>query len=309
MDCPVFVFGALRSGTTVFRLMLDAHPEINHPGEANVIFDRLWETPLSDEWIYDFKGLSEDLGFQDLKLFVPQACKGADVARGFVKQLRQRSSGILVLNVHRNLGKIAFIFPDAKVIHLIRDPRDVAKSCIGMGWAGNTYYGVDAWISTERNWNDYSLRFNSANLLLIRYGDLIRNPRKTLERVCDFLGVRYAESMLCYADFSTYDAPDPSLVGAWRSKLSKREIALVEMKVGPLLKSRGYEPSAFALERLGWIERFLLYWQNQFYKWNFVRRRYGLFNMAMEILTRRIFRARPKTLVNRMNEITRLHLK
>jgi len=44
-DPPVFVFGALRSGTTVFRLMLDAHGEIRNPGEADYLVDYRNPTP------------------------------------------------------------------------------------------------------------------------------------------------------------------------------------------------------------------------------------------------------------------------
>jgi hypothetical protein len=38
---PVFIFGSMRAGTTVFRLMLDAHDGISNPGEVDFLFDHL----------------------------------------------------------------------------------------------------------------------------------------------------------------------------------------------------------------------------------------------------------------------------
>ena len=37
----IFVYGALRSGTTLFRLMLEAHPALSNAGEADFLFDFL----------------------------------------------------------------------------------------------------------------------------------------------------------------------------------------------------------------------------------------------------------------------------
>jgi hypothetical protein len=43
----VFVYGALRSGTTVFRLMLDSHPKISNPDEMDFLFDHVDLPPKS----------------------------------------------------------------------------------------------------------------------------------------------------------------------------------------------------------------------------------------------------------------------
>ena len=135
MNKLIFVYGALRSGTTLFRLMLDAHKELSNPGEVDFIFDYLVQDPASDKWTYDFIGLRLDRVFQSYNLDVLESDDGKDVAVDFVKQFLQRSQGQITLNIHKNMNKVSAIFPDARVIHIIRDPRDVAWSCIGMGWA------------------------------------------------------------------------------------------------------------------------------------------------------------------------------
>jgi hypothetical protein len=306
---PVFVFGALRSGTTVFRLMLNAHPEISNPGEANVLFDHLKNGSSQKECIYNFDALADDLGFQDLKLVLPRDGQREDLLRNFIEQLHQRSSGILTLTVHRNLDKIARFFPNSRLIHLIRDPRDVAKSCIEMGWAGNTYFGIDSWTGTERNWDIFSPKFDATKILQVQYEELISSPERVLKEVCSFLDLRYSDSMLSYSNSSTYSAPNSSLIEAWRKRLSAREISLVEVKVGSLLTSRGYKPSGYPVAPPGWIERIWLSWQNRLYRWRFMCDRYGLASVTVEKLSRRILPSLHKKIVVRMNAVTRQHLK
>ncbi len=308
MNDPIFVFGALRSGTTVFRLMLNAHPDVSNPGEANFIFDHMKGTPELDNWAYNFEDLRSDLGFVDFKMTIAQGRDGADLARDFVAQFRGDSSRVFALNVHRNLEKIAALFPGAKLIHIVRDPRDVARSCIGMGWAGNTYFGVDQWIETERNWDAYSWKFNGRNILQVKYEELIRDPRVTLEGVCTFLGVKFTDQMMSYPNSSTYASPDASLVEAWKTKLTVREVALIEMKLGSLLGGGGYELSGYPLDPPGRAEKFLLRWQNRFYKWNVASQRYGLLNVVMERITRKTSPSIHGKLVRRMSVVTRRYL-
>ena len=87
-----------------------------------------------------------------MDLALPEGLEGADLIRALVADLAERSAGKLSLNIHRNAHIMAAVFPDAKVIHLVRDPRDVARSSVGMGWTGNSYFGVDHWIGTERDY-------------------------------------------------------------------------------------------------------------------------------------------------------------
>ena len=62
-----------------------------------------------------------------------------------------------------------------------------------------------------------------------------------LSEICGFVGVEYSEAMLDYqVDAPQYPPPDPSLVAQWKTKLSPREVAMVEVRTGGLLASRGY---------------------------------------------------------------------
>lgn len=309
MQPPIFIIGALRSGTTVFRLMLDAHEEISNPSESDFIFDYLHWDSISDAWICDLTNLRIDRVFQSQNLTIPNSKDGKEIAWDFVRQLKRSARRYLCLCIHRNANKAAAIFPSSKVVHLVRDPRDVARSCMGMGWAGNTYFGVDQWIEAERNWNSAARFFERQNVIEMRFEELIAHPQTQLERVCNFIGVPYSPTMLDYSAHSTYAPPDPSAVEQWKSKLTSREVALVELKANGLLLQRNYQLSGYPLRPPSLGEKITLFWTNKVYKWRFACRRYGITNFLLEKIARRLAKPLHRRLAQQRNEIDKQYLK
>ena len=309
MNELIFVYGALRSGTTLLKLMLDSHEDINCPGEVDFIFDYLKKATRSDDWFYDLDGLALDFVYQDFNLDVNKSDDARSVARYFVDQFRQRAEGKLILFIHRNLDKAIELFSDAKFIHLTRDPRDVARSCVEMGWAGIPYFGVEQWLKTEQDWDRLSPLLDKRSTIELSYEQLISNPEEQLERVCIFLSVPYSSSMLDYPSRSTYKAPDRRAIAQWKRKLTPRESALVEIRVAHLLRVRHYELSGYPLNPPSFQERIWLIWKDRTYKWKFGFRRYGLLNVIMVKLTRKLPRAFHAAFVQRKNGIARRYLK
>ena len=129
MASPVFILGALRSGTTVFRLMLDAHRNLANPGEVDFLFKYLAVDAAANTWTYDVQAVRKDRIIQSYGLDIPRASDGREIVRGLVKQLEQRTQferrtkRSLTLNVHGHLDKVFALFPTAKIVHLIRDPQ------------------------------------------------------------------------------------------------------------------------------------------------------------------------------------------
>jgi hypothetical protein len=272
---PVLVYGALRSGTTMFRLMLNAHGQVQNPGEADFLFDYLRRDPTGPGgWRYDLRGLGDNRIFRAHGLAVPPDRDGLDLMADLVDQFRARDPrAVLTLNVHRHAGLIAETMPGARLIHLLRDPRDVARSSVGMGWAGLSYYGVDHWIATERGWD--AAGFPPDRVLTLRFEDLMADIEGELTRVCDFLGVPVSAAMLEYHRDSTYGPPDPRLAEQWRRKAPPREIALLEGKCGALIAERGYAPGATP-HRPGMVEGALLALRNNVGRRRASLRRFGL---------------------------------
>lgn len=293
MPVPVIVYGALRSGTTVFRLMLDSHPGIGNPGEADFLFDHLHREPgYPTGWRYDLVALRRDRIFQSKNLVIPVTpdgvpFQGLGLLRAFLQQLaRQAGQGrVFTLNVHRHVDRIAEVLPETRIIHLLRDPRDVARSSIGMGWASHLYHGVDHWIATETAWERSLPALGRAPVLTLRYEDLLGDIEAGLKEVCGFLGVPWAAAMLRYHETSSYGPPDPALAGQWRRKCDPDHIALLEGKVGALMRRRGYRATGSG-RRPGFAERRALWLRHKAGLWRFGIRRHGAIVFLGEKLAR-----------------------
>jgi len=271
---PVFVFGALRSGTTLLRLILMHHSGLENPGEADFLFDYVTPDPAHPTgWRADRAAISGDRIFRELEMPVPESMDGADLIREIVSRIAARGSGRLVLNIHRHAPRMAALFPEAKVIHLLRDPRDVARSSIGMGWSGNSYYGVHHWIATERGW-DAVTTLAEDQVLTVHFETLMADLEAELSRITGFLGLAFEPAMLDYHKTSTYGPPDRNIAQKWKKKAGAREVARLEGLVGPLLEARGYEPAG-APVRPGALEAAWLAAEHKVKRWRYNIRRYG----------------------------------
>lgn len=243
-SAPAFLVGALRSGTTLLRLMLDHHPAICWFGEFDyaVEFADRAGTPVSvSQYV---ARLETHRIFRSSAFTIDPTLDVKALLRSFVEQARQRSRKPIVgATVHRHYRRLLEIWPDARFIHIVRDPRDVAHSWVRMGWAASPWSGASGWLTAEDEWDRLAARLTPERRLEIRYEDLIASSTQSLLRICEFLGTAFHSAMLDYAQDSTYDVPDPSLLGQWRARLSERQIRLVETRVGRRLADRGYSPS------------------------------------------------------------------
>lgn len=241
---PIFIVGAERSGTTMFRLMLDHHPEITVLPEFEYVVDLLAD---DKEWpsLEAFHSyLESDRIFLGQKFTIDPELSYSALATSFMDQqlLREKKPNVLAI-VHRNFDQLKQIWPSARYIHIIRDPRDVARSCIHMGWAGNVWTGAERWIDAENTWCHLKTQLLPNLCLEVREEDLVADPESVLHDVCDFVGVGYSRRMLEYDRFTTYTKPDPKLIYQWKQKLTEKEIQLVESRTGVMLTDAGYIPS------------------------------------------------------------------
>lgn len=281
---PTFVFGAMRSGTTLFRLILDMHSQIANPGEADFLFDYLLRDPAHPTGFrYDIDGLRSERIFRDKNIDLPDDMDGSDLTHAMVQAMGEGRTGHLTLNIHRNAPLMAEIFPDAKIIHLLRDPRDVANSSIGMGWSGNSYVGVHHWIKTERGWDEAQIPEN--RVLTLSFESLMANIEEELTRVCAFIGTDFDPGMLDYHLVTSYGPPDPKISQQWKNKSTPRQIARIEGQLGDLLVAKGYAPAGDPVYP-GVLERTALEFENRVKRWRFNIRRYGFALFAAHHATR-----------------------
>ncbi len=308
---PLFIVGAERSGTTMFRLMLSHHPQLAWEHEFEYIVDRVSPDGALPDTRQYHQWLSMHRIFQHSGFEIDPALDYPQLVESFLRQFQQRHDKPIVgATVHRHFDRLLHLWPDCRLIHLVRDPRDVAKSCIVMGWAGNAWTGVGHWIDAEQLWDRLRRDLPPPQRFEVTYERLISDPVEELKRVCAFIGVEYDPQMLSYAGQSTYDKPDPSLGQKWRKGLNPIEIRLIEARVGTLLTDRGYEPSGLPPLRLTPLGRLKLRIQDRWVRFLNGRKRYGWRLWLERAAARRLGLWRWQQDVQvRCNEIDRLYLK
>lgn len=303
----LIVFGALRSGTTMLRLMIDSHPGLSCTGEHDFLFDHLRKT--GDAWTYDREAMADDRIFRSSGVTLPIGLDGIEALRQMIDQIGEIGGGPPVRMVHRHLGRVVELLPNVPFVHFLRDPRDVARSAIGMMWAGNVWFGAETWLRSEQDWERHGKGLAERTSIL-KYESLVAEPGKELARLCLHAGVAFDPGMLEYHRSTTYEAPDPSLAYQWRRKLSQQDIQLIEARVGHLLADRGYETSGLPPLTPSHALRLRLALQNRWSIWKRIIATYGLIDPLQRGVGRRLGLpqlARPAQL--RMDRITSRRLK
>ncbi len=290
---PTFLVGSVRSGTTLLRLMLDHHPRLAFHFEFEFAVDRLGpqgEFPPLDQYrAY----LRQDRVFRLSGATIDPQLDYLGLVSSFLEQHRRRANKPSVgATVHHRFDLLPKLWPQARYVHLLRDGRDVASSCIAMGWAGNMYCASDRWLRAERCWDRLRGQLSRDQWIEVRYESLIRQPEVALHEICDFLGEKLHQSMFDYAHSSDYGLPDARFTSQWKSRLSDREIQLAEHRQRELLVARGYELSGLpAIDVDAALERRLRH-ADWLARAAYRRRRYGLPLLAADFLGRRL-RLRP----------------
>jgi hypothetical protein len=212
---PVIV-GSPRSGTTLLRLMLDAHPELAIPPETGFLtlgpefrgkgdqlreqfFRAIVNFPQPIPSWPDFE-IPEEAFRQTLGEIIPFTT--AEGFRAFYRMYAARHGktrwGDKTPLYCLALDSIRQVLPEARFIHIIRDGRDAALSLRRMwfspGWEMETQAAY--WrkcVLTARQ-----AGFGHPDYLEVRYEDLILHTRETLEGICAHVDLSYDEKMLRY---------------------------------------------------------------------------------------------------------------
>ena len=307
LEAPVFMVGSARSGTSLLRLMIGHHPQIAANPEFGMAVDALGpngELPALEDY---YAWLERD---RIARLYAFDVDRRLDYAHLVDSFLRQRAvregKPIATATVHHRYDLLPRIWPDARFLYILRDGRDVARSVIHMGWAGNVFHGCQRWIDAEERWERFRPTLPPERVLEVRYEELILEPRRELERICAFYGVAYDDAIFEYTKSSRYGEPDPDLVQQWRRKLSPFELQLLDARIGARLAARGYAPSGVPPLRVGLWLRARLALQNWAWKARFRGRRFGWGLFLLDYAARKLrigplerrTRARMQAIVN-----------
>ncbi len=276
MEKMLFIVGVGRSGTTLLQSMLNAHPDIAFTPETHFIKKYIvpWfagKCRLDDALRARQK---EDPDLKRLQLpgdaFADALKDGNDPVEQFrnllaayVRRADKRHAGDKdPLNIEY-LPQIRKAFPDAYVLHIIRDPRDVMLSRVRSDWGKGR--PLLAHICEHRAHLGKARRegpaFFGDRYIELFYEDLVRAPENTLTRVCERVGMEYSTDMLRYqedAEQLVHGAErkwkgevlkplQKAKIGRWKEELSAGRVRLIEGALRDEMLETGYAPNGHGL--------------------------------------------------------------
>jgi len=274
---PFFIIGSGRSGSTLLRRILCAHPAVHIPPETYVLGPAigLWETTEGQPWTarvgllldlferhpeFDTFGISlSSLRNRLVGEGSPPANRLRDVLTAFyldhARQSGKRPHAFgdkTPLNTF-HLDALHRTFDDARYIHIVRDGVDAAASYVAAGIYGDLSAAAQRWTRSVSLARDFHER-NVAPCIEVRYEELVSTPEPVTRQVCAFLGVTFIPGMLASEHIATTlgDVPlrrhharvlEPitaGRVGAARRTLSASEKALIGFHSNAALARFGY---------------------------------------------------------------------
>lgn len=195
---PVFVVGFPRSGTTLLEQMLDAHDNLQSMDEQPFL------RQLADRLAG--YGVEEP---NDLALLGQRDCD--ELRKDYLAMVSERVAwpwqGRLVDKNPLNMTRLAFIrrlFPQARIVFAMRDPRDVILSCYMQNFQSSPLAVAckslqsiaRAYVSAMQDWSHHAALFKHAGILTVRYETLVSNTREEVRRIAHFLDLEGFDQML-----------------------------------------------------------------------------------------------------------------
>jgi hypothetical protein len=298
----LFVVGCPRSGTTLLQRMVDAHsemaiiPEIGwlpsrYEGRQGLTpqgmvtpefvsgllreggLGRYARLPVTRKELENLLEQRQPLSYAELISLLFDA---------FGKARGKNLVGTKSVDHTSKIQTLHLLWPHARIVHLIRDGRDVYLSAIHWRRAAKLEEGFSTWrddaVSTAALWWEWQVRLareagaglGSEVYYEMRYESLVSRPAEECAALCAFLGVPYDDAMIRFheqrgqAD-SGLDAkhawlpPKPGLRD-WRAQMPEEDVGRFEAAAGTLLDELGYalgtvRPHAERLEHAARIRR------------------------------------------------------
>lgn len=273
MNAPVFVLGCPRSGTTLlYDMLISSGQFANYRVESNVFnkvtppFGNLRSirnrTRLMDAWLQSDYFERSGLEAEDIRAKVLTECRNAGDFLRIVMESISHNQGVErwaeKTPAHLlHIPQIKETIPDALIIHIIRDGRDVAASmdrmrCADFWW--NTRHRLLVcglyWQWIVEKGREYGRRLGP-DYLEVRYEKLVQQPKETLAILGDFIHSDLNYDRIRQNAIGAVSKPNTSFrdevrrgtfspIGRWKGS-SDVEAARMEGLLESSLRELGYE--------------------------------------------------------------------
>lgn len=267
---PIFIAGADRSGTTLMFALLSSHPDVSMVRRTNMwrYFHHRYGD-LGDRGNLD-RCLGDMVRYRRMRHLQPDIDRvrreflgGAPTYGRLFALFHEHNArragksrwGDKSLHTEHYADRVFSEFPGARILHMVRDPRDRYASVRQRHERNRSRVGAATgrWLASIRA-GRRNQRFYPDRYLLVRYEDLARHPEATLRRVCAFVDLEYSPRMLSMAGApehrdrggnSSFRDLEPGAVstraiGRFRAALSAPELAFIQLVARRELAAAGY---------------------------------------------------------------------
>jgi Sulfotransferase family len=273
-DRPILVVGCPRSGTTMLQLMLHSHPRIAIPSETRFVvtaYERRrafgdlrrpanrralarWIVGRAQTKFLDL-GLDPESITEEIIAGPPTLGTGLGIVfQAYARRFGKPRWGDKRPTYLQHLDGLLRLFPDAQVVHLIRDGRDCVASLKEMPWyKRDVFHAAATWTQAIDLGRRAEARLGPDSYYQLHYEHLVDDTGGELRGLCAFLGEDYDPRMTQPQRIAGTAVPpqkrwhhntrtvvNSGRVGSWRARLEPWEIALAETVMGRRLREHGY---------------------------------------------------------------------
>ncbi|WP_439816716.1 sulfotransferase family protein [Zavarzinia sp. CC-PAN008] len=233
---PIVVAGCGRSGTTLVARLLGSHPLVFCGVESSVFLERVSSPAvIASRFGLDAGHIAALRLAGTQPAFIRRFAEACLAHSGKRIWAEKTPENVLVL------PRIRSWFPEARILLVVRDGRDVACSLRQQPWmklgarAGDPVADLRTCLLYWQARAEAGLAWrDDAHTAVLRYEDLVADPEAALSRVLPRLGLAFSPLML------DGHAIDHGAVGRWRQDLPERHLAGTLARLAPTLNACGY---------------------------------------------------------------------
>ena len=248
---PIFIIGAMGSGSTLLRLILDSHDNIAIPQETG--FMRAYNAHQYVPFKWSGRNWAKRMGWTRKELDEELAAFYDRIFRRYAEKHGKDRWGDKTPFHTWHVDDMARVFPDAAFIAIIRHP----GGCVGSN--------MSRWGQSIRHASDHYRRYNMEiarvaathgdRFAIVRYEDLVLTPEPVMRELLDWLGEEWSPSVLEHHAVqgsrggkrkvegrSLVDDPiDVSRISKWATRMDERERAALRRRLQRLGEFYGYD--------------------------------------------------------------------
>jgi len=250
IETHVFLVGFPRSGTTLLEQVLASHPDIEAMEERDCLLEGVAEFVMPDDGLARLAAADgADLARLRKSYWARAAEAGSTPHRAVFVDKMPLNAILLCL--------VAKLFPQARILFALRDPRDCVLSCFRRRFGMNpqmyellTLEGASQYYDAVMQLCEIYRDKLALDILDLRYEDLVADFESETRRVCEFLGVEWREDMKAFAEKTrARDVITPSAAqvarglfstGAGQWRRYRRELEPVLPRLAPWVARFGY---------------------------------------------------------------------